>query len=127
MGLDARRNSATRRVLAPGRGGGGVARVRQGSRWKASTPVSDPMDRPAAPVTCAYAPASGEGLPLSAVSPLAEGARRGRSEQVANTPLCALSGSGPHPSQRVSRSTLHPEQRGLIHPPECPAAVVPRR
>ena len=45
--------------------------------------------------------------------------RRGR--------LCALSGSGPHRPQRVSRSTRHPEQRGLMHPPECPDAVPPRR
>ena len=34
-------------------------------------------------VTCGYVPASGEGLPLSAVKPLPEGAARRRSKQVA--------------------------------------------
>ena len=48
--------------------------------------MSDPTERPALLLTSVYAPTAGEGLPLSAVNPLAEGARRGRSEQVANTP-----------------------------------------
>ena len=37
-------------------------------------------------MTSGYGRGHGEGLPLSAVNPLAEGARRGRSKQVANTP-----------------------------------------
>ena len=49
-------------------------------------PVSDPMERPAARLTFTHAAASGEGIPLSAVKPLLEGAERRRSKQVANTP-----------------------------------------
>ena len=41
---------------------------------------------PAPFVTCAYVPAAGEGLPLSAVKALPEGVERRRSKQVANTP-----------------------------------------
>ena len=48
--------------------------------------MADPLERPAAPLTCTYAPAPGEGPPLASVNPLAEGPRRGRSKQVANTP-----------------------------------------
>ena len=48
--------------------------------------MSDPTERPAAPATCGSASSSAEGLPLSAVKALPEGAERRRSKQVANTP-----------------------------------------
>lgn len=46
---------------------------------------------PSAPrLALAYAPIRGEGLPLPAEDAPSEGARRGRSKQVANTPLTDL-------------------------------------
>ena len=53
--------------------------------------MPDPMERPAVLVTCSYAAASGEGLPLSAVKAPPEGAERRRSNQVANTPPRSVS------------------------------------
>ena len=61
--------------------------------------MPDPMERPAVLVTCSYAAASGEGLPLSAVKAPPEGAERRRSNQAANTPPLP-----PHRAKRRERA-----------------------